>query len=213
MKYIAGVETGKIVPLGYRLAKMGFVVICPVCFLWHDKGEKTYSQQVEIFQRRHPASKGMAKMLFDAQRAVDVLADIEEVDSSKIGVMGHSLGGKEAFYLGAFDDRVKVIVSNEGGIGIDFSNWDDPWYLGNEIHGFNHFHHELLALCAPKPFFLIGGDSSDGKRSIPYINAVKPVYGLYGHSGNIRLYNHGQGHNITPLAEKRTYQWLVKYLK
>jgi hypothetical protein len=212
MKFIAGVEEGNIVALGYKLAQMGFVVICPMCFLWHDKGDKTYEQQVVLFQQRHPKSKGMAKMLFDAQRAVDVLTNLEEVDNSRIGAMGHSLGGKEAFYLGAFDERVKVIVSNEGGIGIDFSNWDDPWYLGKEIHSFNHQHHEVLGLCAPKPFLLIGGDSADGEKSIPYIEAVLPVYNLYGMPKNIELFNHDQGHNIAPIAEKRTYEWMVKHL-
>jgi len=212
MKFIAGVEQGNIAALGYKLAKMGFVVICPMCFLWQDKGDRTYEQQVERFHQKYPGSKGMARMMFDAQRAVDVLADLSEVDKKRIGAMGHSLGGKEAFYLGAFDNRVKVVVSNEGGIGIDFSNWDDPWYLGQEIHGFNHQHHELLALCAPKPFLLIGGDDADGDKSIPYIDAVQPVYDLYRKSQNIHLYNHGQGHNIVPAAEKLMYDWMLQYL-
>jgi hypothetical protein len=212
MLYIAGVEKGEITPLGFNLAKLGFVVICPLCFLWYDRDDRSYEQQVERFQSKHPASKGMSKMLFDAQRAVDVLVNISDVDSSRIGAIGHSLGGKEAFYLGAFDDRIKVIVSNEGGIGIDFSNWDDPWYLGKEIHNFNHEHNELLALCAPKPFLLIGGDSSDGIKSTPYIDAVKPVYRLYGKEENIKLINHGQGHNITPEAEKLSYQWMIDHL-
>ena len=212
MLYISGEDKGEITPLGFNLAKLGFVVICPQCFLWHDKGYRSYEQQVDRFQSKHTGSKGMAKMLFDASRAVDVLASMPDVDNKRIGAIGHSLGGKEAFYLGAFDERVKVIVSNEGGIGIDFSNWDDPWYLGIEIHSFGHEHHELLAICAPKPFLLIGGDSSDGIKSTPYINAVKPVYRLYGKEENIRLYNHGQGHNITPEAEKLSYQWMIDNL-
>ncbi len=212
IRFIAGVDQGKITPLGYRLAQMGFVVICPMCFLWRDKGDLTYEQQVERFQQKHPGSKGMARMLFDAQRAVDVLSNSSEVDNKRIGALGHSLGGKEAFYLGAFDDRIKVVVSNEGGIGIDFSNWDDPWYLGQEIHRFNHQHHEILALCAPKPFLLIGGDDADGDKSIPYIDAVKPVYDLYRKKQNIQLYNHGQGHNIVPAAEKLMYDWMLQHL-
>ena len=213
MRFIAGVEEGSIIPQGYKLAQQGFVVICPMCFLWQDRGDRTYEQQVDRFRMRHPGSRGMAKMLFDARRAVDVLASLEEVDSGRIGAVGHSLGGKEVFYLGAFDDRVKVIVSNEGGIGIDFSNWDDPWYLGKEIHEFNHQHHELLALCAPKPFLLIGGDSADGAKSLPYIEAVLPVYNLYGKTKNIELLNHGQGHDIAPIAEKRTYEWITQHLQ
>jgi hypothetical protein len=155
----------------------------------------------------------MAKMLFDAMRAVDVLESIKEVDKRKIGAVGHSLGAKEAFYLVAFDDRIKVIVSNEGGIGINSSNWDDPWYLGNEIHNFPHEHHELLGLCAPKPFLLIGGDSSDGKISIPFIEAANPVYNLYGKPENLQMFNHGSGHNITPEAENLTYDWIIRHLK
>ncbi|NOY37291.1 MAG: dienelactone hydrolase [Chlorobi bacterium] len=214
MVYIAGVEKGKIVAFGTKLAKQGFVVFCPQCFLWHDKGDYSWAQQVQRFQERHPQSKGMSKMLFDAQRAVDVLVNLKEVDSERIGTIGHSLGAKEALYLAAFDDRIKVTVSNEGGIGIDFSNWDDVWYLGKEIHDFGHQHHEVLSLVAPKPFLLIGGDMYDGEKSRPYIQAVLPVYELYGKNmiHHIELYNHGQGHNVTPVAEKRTYEWIRKFL-
>jgi len=212
MLFISGVEKGSITPMAAELAGKGFVVICPMCFLWQDKGSRTYEQQVERFHMKHPGSKGMARMLYDAQRAVDVLVSLKEVDSERLGAMGHSLGGKEAFYLGAFDKRVKVIVSNEGGIGIDFSNWDDIWYLGKEIHEFRHQHHELLALCAPKPFLLIGGEDADGQKSLAYIEAVLPVYDLYGKSKNLKFFNHAQGHNITPEAEKMTYEWLIEHL-
>ena len=210
---IAGVEGGKAVSFGYRLAKRGFVVFCPMCFLWHDMEGRTLAQQVEKFKQRHPQSKGMAKMLFDAQRAVDILESLAEVDHNRIGTTGHSLGAKEAFYLIAFDDRVKSAVSNEGGIGIQFSNWDASWYLDKEIHNFGHQHHEILALVAPKPFLLIGGDSSDGEKSRPYIKSVYPVYDLYGEKRqNIELFNHGQGHGVTPFAEKLTYDWLENNL-
>ena len=209
---IAGVEEGRIVAFGYKLAKLGFVVFCPQCFLWHDKGEWDYEQQTTLFTDQHPESKGMAKMLFDAQRAVDVLVSLPEVDASRMGCMGHSLGAKEALYLGAFDDRVKVIVSNEGGIGIKMSNWDAVWYLSKDIDAFGHKHHEVLSLAAPKPFLLIGGDSADGEQSRPYIRAVRPVYDLYDKPWNLELRNHGQGHSAIPLTETWTYEWMKEYL-
>jgi dienelactone hydrolase len=154
----------------------------------------------------------MAGMLYDAMRAVDILETLPEVDRSRIGAMGHSLGAKESLYLGAFDERVKVIVSNEGGIGIDFTNWDDSWYLGKEIHSFGHQHHEILALCAPKPFLLIGGSASDGEKSRKYIDAVKPVYKLYGKEQDLDFFNHGKGHNIVPEADKAAFDWLTDHL-
>lgn len=213
MHYISGVEKGNIVAFGYKLAQQGYMVICPQCFLMHNRGSMDGETITKSFQKRHPRSKGMAKMLFDAQRAVDLLESLREVDKNRIGAMGHSLGAKEALYLGAFDDRVKVIVSNEGGIGINFSNWDAVWYLGEEIHNFGHEHHEVLSLAIPKPFLLIGGDSADGEKSRPYIEAVRPIYKLYGKSKEtIELFNHGKGHNVDPSAEKITYEWINKYL-
>lgn len=218
MLYISGVEKGKIVPFGFRIAQQGYITFCPQCYStsWRNRGNLgNLSGEIlnQLFRTRHPGSKGMAKMLFDAQRAVDVLDSLDEVDSNRIGAMGHSLGAKEVFYLGAFDDRVKVIVSNEGGIGIDFSNWDAVWYLGPEIHDFGHQHHEVLSLVAPKPFLLIGGDSADGEKSRPYIEAVNPIYQLYGKEPEtIQLYNHGTGHSVHPTAEKKTYEWIQKYL-
>ena len=209
---IAGVEEGKIVPFGYRLALQGFVVFCPQCFLWHNKAEWDGEQQTALFTDRHLGSKGMAKMLFDSQRAVDVLVSLAEVDASRIGCMGHSLGAKEALYLGAFDDRVKVIVSNEGGIGIKMSNWDAVWYLSTDIDAFGHKHHAVLSRAAPKPFLLIGGDSADGEQSRPYIEAVKPVYGLYNKEENIELKNHGTGHSAIPITETWTYDWMKEHL-
>jgi hypothetical protein len=213
MHYIAGVETGKIVAFGYKFAKQGYVVICPQCFLMDNPDRLDGETMTKQFQKRHPGSKGMAKMLFDAQRAVDVLVSLKEVDKGRIGAMGHSLGAKEALYLGAFDERVKAVVSNEGGIGINFSNWDAIWYLGKEIYQFGHKHHEILSLAAPKPFLLIGGDSADGEISRPYIEAVRPIYRLYGKKiKTLELYNHGTGHSVHPTSEKITWEWMDKYL-
>lgn len=213
MLHIAGIKEGQIVPFGYRLAMQGFVVFCPQCYLWHQNEGRNWEEQAARFMKSHPGTRGMGKMLFDAQRAVDVLESLEEVDSSRIGAMGHSLGAKEAFYLGAFDDRVKAIVSNEGGIGIEMSNWDASWYLGEEIFQFGHQHHEVLALAAPKPFLLIGGDSADGEQSRPYIEAVLPVYRLYGSEESLQLRNHGQGHSAIPITEAWTYGWMKDHLK
>ena len=212
MLCISGAEKGKYVQFGFELAQQGFVVFCPQCFLWHENEGRNWEEQSMHYIKNHPGTTGMGKMLFDARRAVDVLESLEEVDSSRIGCMGHSLGAKEALYLGAFDDRVKTIVSNEGGIGIEMSNWDAAWYLGSEIYQFGHQHHEVLALAAPKSFLLIGGDSADGEHSRPYIEAVKPVYELYHQSPNLELKNHGLGHHAEPIAVEWTYDWMKEHL-
>jgi len=210
----AGVEGKPEKAFGLKLAQRGCVTFCPRNFLWPDNHHIAAQEQTERFQKRHPGHKGMAKMLFDAQVAVDILASLPEVDARRLGALGHSLGGKEVLYLAAFDERVKVTVSSEGGIGTTYSNWDAPWYLGPAVRrpGFQHEHHELLALVAPRPFLLIGGDSADGDRSWPFIEAVLPVYRLYGGTPRLGLFNHHKGHAVPPEAERRLYEWFATYL-
>jgi dienelactone hydrolase len=207
----AGLEGPPAAHWGLKLAQQGMVVICPRCFLWNDTNPPNYKARVEEHKRRFPLSRGIAKMYYDAKRAVDLLASLNEVDPDRIGAAGHSLGAKEVLYLAALDDRIRATVSSEGGIGSTYSNWDAPWYWGDKEF-FGREHHELLALVAPRPFLLIGGNSADGDRSWPFIEAVLPIYRFYGEPCRVGLYNHGKGHTIPPLAERRTYEWLTTYL-
>jgi len=209
----AGVEGEPEKAFGLKLAQRGFVAICPRCFLWSDDLSISYQRHVEDFRARHPDSRGMAKMLYDAVVAVDVLCSLPEVDPERLAAVGHSLGAKEVLYLAALDKRICVTVSSEGGIGTRFSNWEAPWYLGDEIRreSFTREHHELLGLIAPRAFLLVGGESADGDRSWPFISAALPVYQLFGGSPRIGLFNHRQGHSVPPEAERRIYEWIEAY--
>ncbi len=208
----AGVEGDPEDFFGLKLARLGMVAFCPRCFLW--QGEGSYVQLVERFKERHPGSLGMAKMLWDASRGVDVLESLPEVDPQRLGAVGHSLGAKEALYLAAFDERIKATVSSEGGIGLTFTNWDAPWYLGPDVKQgrWKREHHELLALIAPRAFLLLGGNSADGDRSWPYIQEALKVYRLYTPKPALGLFNHYGGHNVPPEAERKTNEWLSAYL-
>ena len=213
----AGLEGPPEAAWGMRLAERGMIALCPRCFLW-DAGFGTYgptqfAERVARHRLQHPNANGMGKMLYDGRRAVDLLLSLPEVDPQRIGAAGHSLGAKETLYLAALDDRVKAAVASEGGVGVRFSNWDAPWYLATrELH---HDHHELLALVAPRAFLVIGGDSADGARSWPFVEAALPYYQFYAQPGQpsrIGLFNHHQGHTIPPIALARTLEWLQTYL-
>jgi dipeptidyl aminopeptidase/acylaminoacyl peptidase len=75
----------------------------------------------------------MTRMVWDARRAADYVASLPRVDRRRIGCLGHLLGGKEVLHAMAFDQRYKAGVSSEGGSGLQFSNWEAPWYLGPRI--------------------------------------------------------------------------------
>ncbi|MBM3999112.1 MAG: dienelactone hydrolase [Planctomycetes bacterium] len=211
----AGVEGAPEKAFGLRLAKRGCTTICPRNFLWPDNHHISANEETRTFQGRHPDSLGMAKMLYDAIVAVDILLSLPRVDPKRIGAVGHSLGAKEVLYLAAFDERVRVTVSSEGGIGLPFTNWDAPWYLGPQVKSgsFGREHHQLLALAAPRPFLLVGGGSADGDPSWPFIEAALPIYRLYGEPPRLALFNHRQGHAVPPIAEQRIDEWLSTYLE
>jgi dienelactone hydrolase len=211
----AGLEGPEAVHIGLHLARRGYVTLCPRNFLWAQGRPGHIDQAVAWLRQRHPGITGMAKMLFDCQRAVDLLAAEPDVDPNRIGSIGHSLGAKEVLYLAAFDPRVRATVSSEGGIGIDFSNWDAPWYLGDAVKrpGFGMDHAEVLSLAAPRAFLLLAGESADGDRSWPYIDANLPVWRLNGAPQALGWINHRAGHAFPLATADRAYQWLDYFLK
>lgn len=216
---IAGVNSGEQHHLGLQLCRDGHVVFCPRCYLWQTppKYKLDVKGPVEYFHKRHPQTLGMHKMLFDAQRGVDVLTSLPDVDPQRIGTVGHSLGAKEVLYLMAFDERVQAGVASEGGLAFSSTNWNDPWYLGAGIKApdFPLNHHQLLALIAPRAMLVLAGESgsgcADGVRSWPYIEAALPVYHLYGEHARLGMLNHRQGHTIPPDARAKLMEWLRVY--
>jgi len=202
---------------GVTLARRGFVVFCPRNFLW--KNAESYEKSAARFRQGHPQTLGMRKMLFDAQRAIDVLESLPDVDRRRIGCVGHSLGGKEVLYLAAFDERIQAAVGSELGMGFTFTNWHDPWYLSRAIHepDFKLNHHQLVALIAPRPFLLLAGETgagsvADGDRSWPYLEAAHPVCRLYGRPVRLGMYNHGEGHTVSARSFEMLAEWLETYL-
>lgn len=212
---IAGVSGPNSVQTGLKLAERGYVVFCPRCFLWQDA--KSFDEAVAKHRQRHPMTTGMAKMLYDAMRGVDVLESLPYVDADRIGAVGHSLGAKEVLYLMAFDQRVRAGVASEGGLGFRSTNWNAPWYLGKAIddEAFPLNHHQLLAFIAPRPLLILGGEqgpgAADGDRSWYLMNAALPVWKLAGEPVRLGFLNHHEGHLLSDRSFEKLVQWMDVY--
>ena len=167
-----------------------------------------YAEAVANVKTRHPKLTGLGKWVWDSQRLLDWIETRPELDAKRIGIIGHSLGGKMALYAAAMDSRIGVVVSSEPGIGLSFSNYEDFWYLGESLDK-SRDHHELLALIAPRPFLLIGGDSADNDKSWYYINAARAAYPA---PENIGYLNHRKGHSPTPESISAAMDWLEYYI-
>ena len=198
---------------GVQLVQRGYLVWCPRNYINNDG--TNWLGNAKLVLAKHPHWTGLTRMIWDAIRAADFVQSLPDADPNRIGCLGHSLGGKEALFAPAFDERYKVSVSCEGGLGLKSSNWDALWYLGPRINrpDFKLENHQVLSFIAPRPFLLLGGDFADGEKSQPFINAVKPIYDLYNAPENLKFFNHHLGHSYPPEAREVAEQFLDKYLK
>lgn len=89
-----------------ELAERGYVVIAPDYPSFGDLNDYDFSSDRYV--------SGTMKGVFNHIRAVDLLVGLGAVDPERIGVLGHSLGGHNAIFAGAFDERLKVVVSSCG---------------------------------------------------------------------------------------------------
>ena len=202
-----GLEGREGVHYALHLVRRGYVTIAPANFLWEAKGQTWQQAAQRVIADGWKT--GMARMVYDAIRATDVLLERPEVDAKRIGTIGHSLGGKEALYHAAFDQRIAAAISCEGGVGLKLSNWEAAWYLGEQINSpdFARDNHEVMALIAPRSLLVIGGESADGAKSWPFIEACLPVWRLYGAEERLGLLRHAHGHNFPPPGEERELVW------
>jgi len=142
------------------------------------------------------------------------LAELPEVDASRIGIMGHSYGGKWAMFGSCLWEKYACAVWSDPGIVFDETrksiNYWEPWYLGNEPGAVpkrglitpqnprggaykalvenGHDLHELHALMAPRPFLVSGGSEDFPSRWLALNHAIE-VNALLGHKERVAMTN------------------------
>ena len=103
--------------IGPELARLGFVVLAPDAIGFEDRNwsfPTGRAQYVELTNRLVKGQTLTSKVLHDVTVGVDYLCALPNVDSGRIGFIGHSYGGRMAIWTAAFDDRIKASVSNCG---------------------------------------------------------------------------------------------------
>lgn len=179
----------------------------------------------------------LSMLAYAAANAWQVLSKVPAVDSTRIGIMGHSFGGKWAMFASCLYEKFACAVWSDPGIVFEKSrpsvNYWEPWYLGyhpkpwrkrglitddNPAHGLylklvaeQYDLHELHALMAPRPFLVSGGEEDPVRRWIP-LNHTIAVNKLLGAKNRVAMTNrptHSPDKNSNELA----YSFLEYYLK
>lgn len=205
-----------------HLVRQGYVVaaceaypfnILPPESVTANRGDfKIWQTAAKQLALRYPDWTGMGKLTYDGRKAIDLLAASGFADPQQLAIMGHSLGGKIAFYAGCFDERIKAIVASDFGIGWTQTNWSDDWYFGarlSKMQSDGLAHHQLLACKMPGAFFLIAGQY-DHSGSRAYLEEARKVQALYGPEDNLAIFDHHSGHQPSWDSLKAAYNWLAQ---
>ncbi len=179
----------------------------------------------------------LSYLAYLSANCAQALADLPEVDAARIGVVGHSYGGKWAMFAACLSDRFACGVWSDPGIVFDEKrpnvNYWDPWYLGAQagpprppgLPDAEHPRtgayrvlveqgmdlHELQALMAPRPFFVSGG-AEDSPARWPALNHVIAVNRLLGFEHRVGMSNRPK-HDPTPESNELIYRFFEHFLQ
>jgi dienelactone hydrolase len=203
-----------------HLVKRGYVCLAPD---YPSFGEYQYDFKKSDYQ------SGSMKAIWNNMRAVDLLQSLPEVDGDRLGVIGHSLGGHNAMFTAAFDERLKVVVSSCG-----FCSF--PTYYGGNLKGWTSDRYmpriasvygldpkrvpfdftDVVISFAPRAFFAMApvkdhNFAVQGVKDV--IAAAEPVYKRLGAGEKLKAVYPDAGHDWPEAERAAAYEFMDKWLK
>jgi len=214
---------------GVELAERGYVVIAPDYPGFGDLRNYDFEND--------PYASGTMKGIFHHIRCVDFLQSLPYVDGRKIGVLGHSLGGHNAIFAAAFDERLKVTVSSCGWTLFDFYNAGaevtrahggrlGPWAQDKYMPRIRTIYNldpalipfdfdDAIALIAPRAFF-----TNSPLRDVNFniegvkkgMNRIENIYKKMKAENHLRVVYPDTGHDFPKEARLQAYGFIDSIL-
>jgi dienelactone hydrolase len=214
-----------------ELVERGYVVLAPDALT---AGERIYPGQAAFqsdrFYEQHPEWSTVAKNVIDHIQGVNVLCSLDYVNPLAIGAIGHSFGAYNAYFLAGLDDRIKAVVSSCGFSPFTGDPYPEHW--GHRSYPYTHIpkitedlkqdqipfdFHEIVALCAPTPFFSYAGQED---HIFPHWKSVgegmlelKKLYRWLGHEDRFQSLIGAGGHDFPEEIRMLAYIFLDRWLK
>jgi dienelactone hydrolase len=206
-----------------ELVRRGYVVLAPDYPSFGD-----YKYDFAAMYARGRFGSGTMKGIFNHMRAVDLLCARPEVDHERVGVIGHSLGGHNAMFVGAFDERLKVIVSSSGWTpfqdyyGGKIAGWTSDRYMPRlrDVFGLDAGRvpfefDELVAVLAPRAFFSNSPIHDDNFAAAGVKKAsarAADVFKMLGAAENLVVRYPDCGHDFPPEVRQEAYRFMDRIL-
>jgi dienelactone hydrolase len=212
-----------------ELARCGYVVVAIDAYCFGERNGKGPGSDEKGGAGELTASKfnlwfgrtlwGM--ILRDDLMALDYLASRPEVDASRHGATGISMGATRTWWLMALDERVRASVAvacltrYQDLLAASLLRAHGIYYY---VPGMlQHFDTEaVIGLIAPRAALFLTGDQDGGSpvAGIRKIEAsARKIYGLYGQAGQFEsIVYSGVGHEYTPHMWRRMLEWMGRHL-
>ena len=149
----------------------------------------------------------IAAWAWGAQRVVDYLCERDDIDRTRIALVGHSRLGKATLLAAALDERIALAIPHQAGCGgtapsrtnnpkaesVRRINTSFPHWFDGAFKRFNDCtdklpfdQHCLIALMAPRPILLsnaVEDQWANPSGQFQMLQAADPVYRLLGTTG------------------------------
>jgi hypothetical protein len=221
-----GQNANKLRDFAYQLTKRGFVTLS----IGSPGGDARKPDAAGV--RIQPLSF----LGYVAANGYQALASLPQVDPKRVGIVGHSYGGKWAMFGACLWEKYAAGAWSDPGIVWDEAranvNYWEPWYLGWEagvtrkpglvtaenprtgayrvLVEKGHDLHELQALMAPRPM-LVSGGAEDGPGRWVALNHVVEVNKLLGVEGRVGMTNRDK-HDPTAESNEVIYLFFEHFL-
>jgi dienelactone hydrolase len=178
-------------------------------------------------------------LAFSTANANTWLRSQPEVDPARVGIIGHSFGGKWAMFSSCLDERFACAVWCDPGVVWNEkdpnANYWEPWYLGydaslpkqrkegiptdikprtgpyKQLVTTGHDLNELHALMAPRPV-LVSGGGQDRLEHWPALNDFIALNKFLGYETRVAM-TQRNGHRPTPESNAQVIAFFEHFLR
>ena len=203
-----------------ELVKRGYVCLVPD---YPSFGDYKYDF------KKPPYQSGTMKAIWKNAARIDLLQALPEVDGDRIAAIGHSLGGHNALFTAAFDNRIQAVVTCCGFCsfakyyGGNLKGWTSDRYMpriasafGNDPKRVPFDFTDVLTAIAPRAVLTISPTRDDnfavdGVKDV--VRAVKPIYEKLKAADELQARYPDAGHDFPPEERKAAYEFLDQRLK
>ena len=215
---VAGRSALQSPPYAEVLTSMGYNALCIDTWCFGHRWGRSESAVFKEMLWRGQVLWGM--MVYDSIKAIDYLCTREDVDKSRIGTLGISMGSTMAWWVAALDERIACCV--DICCLTDFHALIDV--RGLDSHGLYYYVPGLLkewttakinALIAPRPHLSLAGnyDILTPPHGLDRIDAeLRKVYASAGAPDAWKLVRYPCGHVETHAMRQEAIRWLRKWL-